>query len=168
MKQNSPPEQSVDDIKSPSVRRLLSQRPRLLVRWGSGGLLLLLVTFVGLSWWIPYPEVVKGEVAITDNENRMKIPFHDISTVKEGQEVSITLEGTSGELSGWVESIDPKLIADSKGGPPYYWSEIRLSETSTKMQREAGKQRSGQGSIITEDLTIFERIFGRIRRSVFR
>lgn len=179
MKPNDMAVKNENEIRSHRIRELLAGKPHLAIRWGSAGILLLLSVLIGLSWFVPYPEVVKGKVAIRQETNHLgkdsfgssiEIPFQDIASVEVGQRVVVVLEGIPEELEGRVEMIGDEVISSGKTARPYYHAEIRLLEPppASKNADRLDGEFQGHASIITEELRLFERVFGKVFGSVFR
>ena len=81
----------------------------------------MLVFLIGLSWFVPYPEVVTAKISIDQKSSRsdqgvysIQIPFQYISTIKVGQKVLVQIEGIPGELEGRVDSISDQVVVDNK------------------------------------------------------
>ncbi|HEX5726544.1 MAG TPA: HlyD family efflux transporter periplasmic adaptor subunit, partial [Longimicrobiaceae bacterium] len=53
------------EIRSEEIDDILSAMPGGLVRWGISGVFLTLCVLLGIGWFISYPDVVKGRIALT-------------------------------------------------------------------------------------------------------
>lgn len=50
---------------SPYIKDIVGRKPNWLIRSGIGGLLVMLTTMLFLSWFIKYPDIIKGEIYIS-------------------------------------------------------------------------------------------------------
>lgn len=172
------PEKKTTEIRSRAVREILSNKPHLVLRFASAGILILLCLFIGLSWFVPYPAVVVSKITIQKDgkgssaqkySGEIDIPLRQISSVKVGQQVNVRIEGIPNEIEGTIEAIDEELKTKGPQNRPYYRSKIRLTKPLANERNLAASNAPLQGDarIITEDLRLFERIFGKIQKVIF-
>lgn len=56
------------ELRSDEVQEIMGKTPHWLIRWGSTVILLVILVLLGLSWFVQYPDIVKGRVTImTEN-----------------------------------------------------------------------------------------------------
>jgi len=55
----------IEDIRSDVVQEILNNPPNWMISWGITLLFLLFVMVLGISWFIKYPDVIKGNVVLT-------------------------------------------------------------------------------------------------------
>jgi multidrug resistance efflux pump len=100
--------------RSDLVKEVLEAPPSWLVKWGSTWTLLVVVMILAISWFVEYPDLVKGSVQITSEDiaktvNAKKEGLLDEIYVKEGQFVK------KNQRIGRMESIaEPQEIARLK------------------------------------------------------
>lgn len=125
-----------------------------------------------MNVWTEYETVTKGDLLLTiipeNNTNyiaKIKAPIRNSGKIKNGQPVIINLsnfpETEYGSLKGTVDMIS--AIPDESG---FYFITVFLEEpliTSYDFQIPFSTELSGTAEIITEDLTLIERLFYSIR-----
>lgn len=123
---NTPP--SSDELVSNEVQDLISYRPHWLVRRGNGIFFIVLVLLLGLTWFIQYPDVIKGPVKlIAVNAPKLlaakrdgkleKLLVTNEQEVKQGQSLAL-LQSTANPqevlgLLAMITRIEPYIIKDS-------------------------------------------------------
>ncbi len=134
------------------------------------------ITFT--NYWIENQNVVAGEVSFTiiplNNdtiEGKASLPITRSGKVKAGQGVHIRLENFPeneyGILKGTVRNIS--LVPSQTGEQGYYTLAIDLPNqlhTSYKKQLPYMANMQGQADIITEDISLLERLFLPIKRII--
>ena len=55
----------IEDIRSDVVQEILNNPPNWMISWGITLLFLLFAMVLGISWFIKYPDVIKGNVVLT-------------------------------------------------------------------------------------------------------
>jgi len=53
------------ELRSEEVQEILTTVPRWMIRWGSTLFLTLIVLFLGIAWFVKYPDIIKTEAIIT-------------------------------------------------------------------------------------------------------
>jgi multidrug efflux pump subunit AcrA (membrane-fusion protein) len=97
-----PTQEEIDDIelRDESVQDLMSRPPSWLLRWGTWLVLFILTVFVGISWWVQYPDLVKASIIISTPEppieitakvsgNLNRLFVRDGQTVKLGDKLAV-------------------------------------------------------------------------------
>lgn len=169
------PERNGIELRSPAVRKLLSQSPNWLIRWGSALVFLGLILFVCLSWFIPYSESWEGEVLVRreqsakQDENRLiglvRIPIHRIESLAPGQRAEVIL-GEQGKIKGKVEMVGERPELDPVDKQAYFECRIGLEEEQGLDLNQVGELR-GKASVVTGEIRLFERIFGKVQHPLF-
>lgn len=55
------------ELRSEEVQEILSRVPHWMIRWGSGVILLILLSLFFVSWLVKYPDVITTQIIITTN-----------------------------------------------------------------------------------------------------
>jgi len=69
-------------IRSEEVQDIMSRIPNSLIRYGLGGMLLLLIMGIFLSWFIKYPEIIKGKLILTTTLEPIKMVSQSSGIIK--------------------------------------------------------------------------------------
>jgi multidrug efflux pump subunit AcrA (membrane-fusion protein) len=64
---NKMPEKKGLELRSEEVQELLTRVPHWMIRWGNVVILFILFIFLGVSWFIRYPDVIAAPIIITTN-----------------------------------------------------------------------------------------------------
>ena len=70
-----PTQEEINDIelRDESVQDLMSRPPSWLLRWGIWLVLFILTVFIGISWWVQYPDIVRASIVISTPEPPIEI-----------------------------------------------------------------------------------------------
>ena len=120
--------QKIEILRSESVQEIISYKPSFLVRYSISIFFVMLCLFIFISWFIRYPDLVKGNLTIVaqnlpksvlaKSEGKLiKLWVTDTQTVKKGQRIAY-LEATANHdevirLSNLTDSL-VKLTLNSK------------------------------------------------------
>lgn len=164
------------DLHSEPVQEILGRPPGWLVRCGISVIVAVIVLLLAGSNYLSYPEVVKGTIMIERKEEpaRLLLPRHNIGRIKAGQKINLKFDEYPYMDYGFVQiTLDEfQLQPYETLSPNYaYLLEIGLPKklmTTTGNQIELINGMSGTAEIITEDLTVFDRLLNPIKAVVKR
>ena len=128
------------------------------------------------NYWVRNQNLKQGEevMSIVPMEEQQMIaklflPVHNSGKLKEGQTVNIKLNNylfqEYGMLKGYIKTISPMPKNEM------YAVEVALPEqlkTTYNKQLNYKQEMQGTADIITEDLSVFDRVFYRFRKMVMR
>ena len=66
-------EQRDIEIRSDEVQEILSHTPNWMIRWGITSIFLLLLILIGISYFVKYPDVIKGNITLTTEVPPVKL-----------------------------------------------------------------------------------------------
>lgn len=164
------------DLHSEPVQEILGRPPGWLVRCGISVIVAVIVLLLAGSNYLSYPEVVKGTILIErkDEPARLLLPRHNIGRIKAGQKINLKFEEYPYMDYGFVQITleELQLKPCEASGPNYaYQMEVTLPATlitTTGNQIHLFPGLSGTAEIITEDLTVFDRLLNPIKAVVKR
>ena len=94
------------ELLSHEIREVINYRPHWMVRNGSGLLWLVALLLLGSTYFIRYPEVIKGTVRlVAPNFAEFKADPKALGKIKKGQKVTIRIDRHPGYLQGTVNAI---------------------------------------------------------------
>ncbi|MBK6977744.1 MAG: hypothetical protein IPH28_12110 [Cytophagaceae bacterium] len=115
---NNPPELKLKGLGKPErsdlVTEVLETPPNWLIRWGSTWTLFVLMMILAISWFVQYPDLVKGKMQITSNDLAKTVAARkegllDELLVKDGQKV------VKNQILGRIHSLaEPTQVAKLK------------------------------------------------------
>jgi len=92
----------INEIRSDVVQEILTYPPNWMIRWGISLLFLLFAMVVGISWFIKYPDIIKGSVILTT-----EIPPIKLVCKSSGQLQKIyALEGEVVQKGAFIAKIE--------------------------------------------------------------
>ena len=110
----------IDEIRSDEVQEILSHIPNWMIRWGITLIFGLIMMLVFMTWFIRYPDIIKGEAIITTDNPPIKVVSraegklikffkHDNEDIKLGDNIALIENETSLEAVEYLEELDKKL-----------------------------------------------------------
>jgi multidrug resistance efflux pump len=97
-----PTEEEIEgiELREDSVQDLMSRPPSYLLRWGTVMVFWIIAVLFGISWFVKYPDIIRGEILISGEQapvdvvtkvsgNLIKILVKDGDTVKLGQQLAV-------------------------------------------------------------------------------
>jgi HlyD family secretion protein len=91
------------ELRSDEVQEIMGKTPHWLLRWGTTVVLLVILVLLGLSWFVQYPDIVKGRVTIMTENPPIPLVARSSGQVEE----LFVEDGDSvaqGELIGVIQS----------------------------------------------------------------
>lgn len=110
------------ELRSKEMQEILSRPPKWLIRYGIGIIFCVIaIIFVG-SYFIEYPDTIKGEVILTNkNQAKIIVPAHNSGKIKNNQIVNIKFDNYPYMEYGMVKlQISNLQLKVSKGNKGYY------------------------------------------------
>jgi hypothetical protein len=167
--------QAQNELKSDEVQELISYRPHWIIRNGNSIFLLILFLLLVFTWFIKYPDVIKGSLKLTViHENhyygQMLASKAGLMKIKPGQKVLIWvdkypssefgyLRGTIGYMSTAPTAGDSLLIkVDLPDG-------LNTNHNKTIVFRN---NLGAQIEVIVDNRRLFDRILGQLRKIIKR
>jgi hypothetical protein len=156
------------ELRSSEVQEILSKPPAALVRYGTVLICIIMTLLIASTFYFKYPDIVSGTATITTDDSgkiiaHVKIPVSLIYKIKEGQQVNIKADMYPylkfGYLKGEISNISPD--SDKQ----YYTFLIKMQDglmTSNNNMLKFTGELTGVADILTDNRSIFERIFGQI------
>lgn len=148
------------ELRSEGVRKIIGKIPPLLIRSGISIIALIIILLLAVAAFVPYPEILEGEVIITEiSQDTARaegmLPYSRITQIKPGMKVEVELEGYNarkyGYQHGTITAIEPKVM--KKKGENFFSFTITLKNNPV-MQ----KGMKGKASVILSDKTLLRRI----------
>lgn len=106
------------EVQSEEVQEIMGDVPPWILRWGIIAITTVTIAFVIGCWLFKSPEIVKGDIMISSAKGnigaRMLLPDTDISKIRTGQRVKISLDRFPSTEYGYVEGI-VNAISDIPG-----------------------------------------------------
>lgn len=164
------------DLHSEPVQEILGHPPGWLVRCGISVIVAVIALLLAGSNYLSYPEVVKGTIMIERKEEpaRLLLPRHNIGRIKAGQKINLKFEEYPYMDYGFVQiRLDEFQLEPCETLNPSYAYQVEIVlpmtlQTTTGHQIELISGMSGTAEIITENLTVFDRLLNPIRAVVKR
>ncbi|MEM7368730.1 MAG: hypothetical protein AAF587_09000 [Bacteroidota bacterium] len=171
---NDPDDLTIRDTQD--IQDILGHPPSWILRTGISVMFLIVTGLILLSTIMRYPDTIQAEVQIGSGENQSistfyaycELPLHALEKIEIGAHVRIHLDGfpyqTYGVLSSKVDSLptDPTLLHDKS---LVYILNFPLSsplESSHKKIIPSFEGMTGMAFIVTEDRSLFDRVFAQL------
>lgn len=146
------------ELRSEHVRKIIGKIPPVLIRSGIGVIALILAFLMVAAAFIPYPEVIEGEITITDAKKAYavgELSYAHITQLKPGMKVEIELEGYDAQKYGYqdgvITDVSQKVI--TLRGQNYFSFIIALQSSSV-----IEKGMKGRASIVLSNKTLLRKI----------
>lgn len=114
--------ESIDNIRSDEVQEILNHVPNWMVRWGTALIFSIILMFIFLSWWVRYPDVIKGPLTLTTAQPPVRLIskadgeiqrlfVDDDAFVEEGAQLLEIKNPLPKEAVSYLEKLLPQLTA---------------------------------------------------------
>lgn len=159
----------VYDLRSREVQEIIGKIPSLLVRTGSGVLLLILILILVSACFIHFPDQKLVRVNVYPGrsaEQQVIIPAELSDKLKSGQEIIIRLEGYRDSPHGFLRGEVNRVKLNAPPGDSMATVSFSLrKELLTKgLRTNPDRLLKGELEIVTDNPTVFEKII-RIRHT---
>lgn len=154
------------ELRSEEVQEVMNRVPPVLLRYGSGVLLGIVLLLLGGSAWFSYPETVATEFALSVGKDGLpqgtvRIGMQGIGKIRPGQRIVIHLTGFPeqeyGFMEGNVGAVSP--VPDERGD---YEASVGLSpETVERCKAVLSliKETGGTAKVVVRERTLLECFF---------
>lgn len=142
---------------SPYIKDIVGKKPNWLIRYGIGGILLMLITLLFVSWLVKYPDVIKAEIYISTPKPPIDIicptsaqiikifKYNDDEIVMKGNHLILLKSTTNFEEVKTLEKI-----LDCLGNDDVFEKAIQINSKLSKL---------GKLQIAYNNLTVYTREF---------
>lgn len=151
------------ELRSKEIQEILSRPPKWLIRYGIGIIFCVIaIIFVG-SYFIEYPDTIKGEVVLIDrNQAKIIIPAHNSGKIKNNQIVNIKFDNYPYMEYGMVKlQISNLQLKASKENKGYYEFFLPLPDpitTNYKKNLNYIPQMRGSAEIIIQNKKLLHKL----------
>jgi hypothetical protein len=108
------------ELRSEKVRNIIGIIPPIIIRYGIGIIISVLILLISAAFFIPYPKNLNIDIIILSDKKSYNfyaeayIPYSVISQIKKGMPVQIEIEGYNaheyGYINGMVRTIDDNIV----------------------------------------------------------
>ena len=93
------------EIRSDEVQEILSHTPNWMIRWGITSIFFLILILIGISYFVKYPDVIKGNITLTT-----EIPPVKLVSKTNGQLTNIYVKnGALIKVNDFIADIESPL-----------------------------------------------------------
>lgn len=151
------------EIYSEPVREILSRPPKWIIRYGIGIISIIVVLIIIGSYFIKYPDVIKGKIILIDrNKGQIVVPIRNSGKITEGQLANIRFDNYPSVEYGIVQLKINRLVPHPQANTnnTLYLFEITLPDT---LLTSYGKQLNyipkmqGEIDIVIQDLRLIDK-----------
>ncbi|MBR1770350.1 MAG: HlyD family efflux transporter periplasmic adaptor subunit [Bacteroidales bacterium] len=158
------------ELRSPEMQEILSRPPKSIIRYGIGLIFFFIALLCFGSYFIKYPDVIKGTVvAVSENKAEISVPIKNSGKIKQGQRVNIKFDNYPymefGIISTHIDRLKLTSIETENG--ICYKFEITLPDkliSNRNKELEYLPLMQGEADIITEDYRLSERLLSAVRK----
>jgi len=156
-----------DSRHSEEIQDLISAPPSWMLKWGVTVFLVVLILLGGLSFYIRYPDIVRGAVVVRASHagfiGELSIGQGEVVKVHAGQKVLVKLHRFPSDNFGVVQGV-VETVSESPDDKGYFIATIIFN---TIPQGIILKERlTGDGEVILRDRSLMDRFLESIQESI--